>query len=148
MPAIKSALVVDDDPLVRGTICAALSGIGIQPIEAGDGRSASDLAGRCQFELVISDLFMPHMDGLELISDIRKRFPNARFILTTGGGGMFPLRGSGIRNLEDMARLLGASLVLHKPFRRTELWAAIKSLESPTEWELRRSSALAARPSD
>ncbi|MCC6002486.1 MAG: response regulator [Pararhodobacter sp.] len=133
MPRIKSALVVDDDPLVRGTICTALHDMGIQPLEAGDGRLAAELTGRCEFDLVVSDLFMPNMDGLELVSDVRNRLPEVKFILMTGGGGIFPLYGSEIRNLEELARLLGASLVLHKPFRPSELRAAIQSLDSVTQ---------------
>lgn len=130
MPQIRSALVVDDDDLVRSTVVSALAAREISVVEAADGKDALGLAAGTCFDLVISDLFMPGMDGLALIPELRKRCPNARIILTTGGSRMFPIGGSGIHNLEETAKFLGASLVIRKPFRPSDLMAAIRALES------------------
>ena len=130
MPEVRSALVVDDDELVRSTVVSVLAAREIAAVEAVDGKEALELAQSVSFDLVISDLFMPGMDGLALIPELRKRCPAAKIILTTGGSSMFPIGGSRIENLEEAARLLGASLVIRKPFRPSELMAAVKSREA------------------
>jgi len=64
-------LVVDDDKNIRRLIEAYLLQAGFAPTCAKDGQEALDLMDETHFDMVIADIMMPHMDGYELVSDIR-----------------------------------------------------------------------------
>lgn len=64
-------LAVDDSPSMRDMVRIALTSAGFDVISAADGREALDLARRSGFDLVLSDVNMPEMDGIELIRALR-----------------------------------------------------------------------------
>lgn len=64
-------LAVDDSPSMRDMVCIALTGAGFEVTQASDGRQALDLARKTEFDLVLSDVNMPVMDGIELIRALR-----------------------------------------------------------------------------
>ncbi len=70
-------LVVDDDPFMRLLVCEALTTIGMRVEEAGEGRQALDSVRRAPPELVILDIELPGMDGLETCRALRE-LPGAR----------------------------------------------------------------------
>ena len=67
----KAALVVDDYPAIRKTIKDLLAGLGLDVAEAENGLVALEALKRRPFDLVVSDLVMPEMDGFELTEAIR-----------------------------------------------------------------------------
>jgi two-component system chemotaxis response regulator CheY len=67
-----SILTVDDSPSLRMAIRIALSGAGYAVTEAGDGKEGLDKALSAPFDLIVTDLNMPVMDGLTMIREIRK----------------------------------------------------------------------------
>lgn len=84
-----SALVVDDDPVVAATLHALVSAVGYTVRVAGNGREAWEALQQAPATVVISDWYMPEVDGLELCRRIRAR-PDERyvyFILITAYGG-------------------------------------------------------------
>lgn len=89
----RRILVVDDDPALREVLTAALSKDGHQVDAAGDGTEALALLERQPYDLVLSDLRMPHVDGPSLYETLRTRhhFPVRfatklpRVIFMTGG---------------------------------------------------------------
>lgn len=64
-------LVVDDYETVRRRLTAALTKLGVAVVEAGDGHEALEILGRERFDIVLTDLVMPEMDGFELCAEIR-----------------------------------------------------------------------------
>ncbi|WP_339872817.1 response regulator [uncultured Brevundimonas sp.] len=89
MPAAKDlkTLIVDDQRSVRAMIRSCLQGIGItQVIEAEDGVQALDLLSTSPRHLIISDLNMPHLDGLGLLRAVRQNPETAKtaFIMLSG----------------------------------------------------------------
>jgi len=64
-------LAVDDSPSMRDMVRIALSSAGFDVISAGDGQEALDIARQSGFDLVLSDVNMPVMDGIELIRALR-----------------------------------------------------------------------------
>jgi two-component system chemotaxis response regulator CheY len=68
-----SILTVDDSPSLRMAIRIALSGAGYAVTEAGDGVEGLQKADSSQFDMVVTDLNMPNMDGLTMIRELRQR---------------------------------------------------------------------------
>ena len=68
---MKSVLVVDDIPEVRRRIAAELGPLGARVLEAADGVDAISALGRAPVAVVVSDLRMPRMGGLELLRRLR-----------------------------------------------------------------------------
>jgi len=77
-------LVVDDQELVRNTLRRILERDGHEVLEAENGEVALDLFQQQQTDLVIVDLFMPVMDGLELLNELRLKHPGTRMIAISG----------------------------------------------------------------
>ncbi|KQI70982.1 stage II sporulation protein E [Loktanella sp. 5RATIMAR09] len=71
-PRMK-VIVAEDSDLQRLFLCSLINGLGFEAIEAADGDIALDLVARTRAEIVISDLEMPHLDGIDLTRAIRAR---------------------------------------------------------------------------
>lgn len=127
--ATKRILVVDDEESIRDLCARVLIRAGFEVITAGSGEDAlSQLQGEA-FDLVISDLRMPGVTGLEVLEAAKASFPTIRVVLITGFG-----------TAETVARAkqLGADRVLTKPFNPMELLAAVREI-LPNENQGRRS---------
>src|SRR5258708_4787069 len=79
-------LVVDDEPGMRDLLKLELEMSGYFVMTAGDGRQALDYVEKEKFQLVITDIMMPKMDGLELLAEIKKRDLYLEVVVTTGYG--------------------------------------------------------------
>jgi len=73
-------------------------------------------------DLVVTDIFMPEMDGIATIMEFRKRYPDVKIISISGGGRQVT------GDYLSRAKLLGADRTFSKPFDREELITAIKDL--------------------
>ncbi|HMI50271.1 MAG TPA: response regulator transcription factor [Candidatus Saccharimonadales bacterium] len=118
-----TVLIVDDEPQIRRVLRATLSGAGYEVIEAKDGQEAIELVIREHPDLILLDVNMPVMGGLEACSKIRLSFGGPIIMVT-------------VRNSEhDKVQALdaGADDYIVKPFATGELLARIRAA-------LRRSS--------
>jgi CheY-like chemotaxis protein len=77
-------LVVDDEPLIADTIVQILNRSGFIAEAAYGGREAIDTARRINPELILSDVLMPHVDGVEAAITIQKFLPETRIVLFSG----------------------------------------------------------------
>lgn len=77
-------LVVEDDPEVRKVLALALSSLGYDVLEAGNGRQALDLLQGTEVDLIVSDAVMPELGGAELLAVVRERFPDLPFLFSSG----------------------------------------------------------------
>jgi DNA-binding NtrC family response regulator len=77
-------LLVEDDPPSSRAVTLALKTAGHEVISASDGTEALELLALHDFELVITDLVMPNLNGLNLINAIRLKRPRMRIILMSG----------------------------------------------------------------
>jgi DNA-binding NtrC family response regulator len=125
---VANVLVIDDDPAVRATMDIVLKRDRHEVVLAENGRKGLQYLQARQFDLLIVDLFMPDMDGLEIIGHVQKSRPGMPIIVISGhyaGSGPAP-------DFLHMATKLGAVSSLQKPFRPAELLAAVaKSLAQP-----------------
>lgn len=79
-------LVVDDEPMVRSSIARMINSLGesYEACEAGDGEDALLLANENHFDLVVTDIRMPEIDGLQLADMLQRMHPGIRVVLLTG----------------------------------------------------------------
>jgi DNA-binding response OmpR family regulator len=115
-------LVVEDEPLIADLIRSVLAENldGHEVVLAGDGRAALAEMRRFHFTLVITDLLMPGMEGMETIRALRQIDPALRILAISGGG-----RIGSSASLLGLAKHLGADHTLEKPFGPDALLAAV-----------------------
>ncbi len=90
---------------------------------AQDGNDASRVMASTPVDIVITDLLMPERDGLDFITEIRKKFPAVRIIAMSGGGHV--ARDSYLR----IAKSFGAHILLEKPFSQAGVLGAIEDVK-------------------
>ena len=107
----KSILVVDDDPMIRSFLSTILKEEGHRVEEAESGRSGLAKFQAAEFDLVVTDLRMPDLSGLDLIREGRKLRPESRWVIITAYGSI----GNAVEAMK-----VGASDYLTKPFGSPE----------------------------
>ncbi len=80
----KNILVVDDDDLVLKTLKTFITSFGYNCVVASDGLEAVEILMNTKCDLVLSDVLMPNMDGLELLEYVRKNYQDTDVIIATG----------------------------------------------------------------
>jgi CheY-like chemotaxis protein len=116
-------LVIDDDHTVRLTLKAVLEIDNHEVLLAEDGKQGLELFAAEHPDLVLTDLIMPVLDGLQVIASIRAGNDSLPIVVTTGGERS---PGGGADKIAR-ARELGADAVLRKPFDPDDLLAMIAS---------------------
>ncbi len=115
-------LLIDDEEIVRTAIGAAVCFFGHDVVEARDGEEGVSHFQHQSFDLVITDMQMPGMQGTAVIHAIRNLLPQIPIIAFGGGGTIMAAPA------DQMARQLGADRVLFKPIAAQELKAALSEL--------------------
>ena len=110
---MATILLIDDEAPIRMVFQVALEQAGYHVLTAEHGKHGLRLLEHQAVDLIIVDIFMPEMDGLELIPLLRKTHPANKIIAISGGFGML--------NQLDTAKYLGAHDTLKKPFSLQEL---------------------------
>ena len=122
---VKKILIVDDYRVIRELLAKYLDSPGFKTCMASDGREALEVFQREKPDLLISDLYMPHMDGFDLIRQVRA-ISNMPILIMTGGSGY--MSGDTTAAMEA-----GADAFLKKPFDLDDLLAEIKVVLARTE---------------
>lgn len=115
-------LIVDDDEAIRTSLRKTLERAGHAVFGAMDGAAALRFLATNGVDVVITDLYMPDVDGIELIGRLRREGTVERIIAVTGGGQVAG------QNLLTVAKVLGADVTLAKPFTREQLLEAVDQL--------------------
>lgn len=113
---MKRILLIDDDPSVRRVIRRLLESDGYQVLDAADGEIGLEMYRQEPVDLVITDVVMPNVYGLEVIRQLRRESSEVRIIAITGYA---PSR-------LTLARELGADLTLTKPVEMADLLKAVQ----------------------
>jgi DNA-binding response OmpR family regulator len=119
MPRI---LVIDDEQLLRSTVVMILTRAGFIVVEASDGQAGIAMFHKNPPDIVLTDIFMPNRDGIEIIKELKHSSPLTKIIAMTGGG---KLR---MMEIASAAQVLGADYVLDKPFDSESLLTAINAV--------------------
>lgn len=115
-------LVVDDHAHVRGAIRRVLSRVGHEVWDVPDGADALELLEVMEFDLVVTDVYMTGVGGMELLARSRQRGCRAPVIVMSGGGSV-PRR-----ELLALAGESGAIATLVKPFSINDLRAVVNGV--------------------
>jgi CheY-like chemotaxis protein len=120
---IISVMVVDDDEPVRDILCENLTDLGFDVVFARDGAEALEMVeqGR-RPQVVITDIIMPKREGLDVIMEIRRKYPEMRLIAISGGGR------TKSQDFLQLARKLGADAVMPKPLDIDALEKKVREL--------------------
>lgn len=115
-------LVIDDTAGIRDTVRRTLERVGHEVLEASDGEIGMTLLSDRGADLVITDIFMPDHDGIEVARRMRKEFPRVKLIAMSGGGF------GGRVDLRPDIELLGAARTIAKPFAPSDLVKVVREV--------------------
>ena len=119
---MATILVIDDDTTARTVIVEMLTENGHQTVEACDGAEGLELFNESKFDIVITDMIMPDVEGVETIIQLRKDCPDVKIIAISGGG-----RISAFSHLA-LAQGFGVKKTLVKPFKKDDLLKAVAEM--------------------
>lgn len=116
-------LVAEDDQLMIKMLEFRLKKDGHDVVITNDGREAVQKLDDFQPDLVITDIMMPYLSGLEVVSAVKKRYPTGTPVII--------LSGMGQENVVLEAFQLGADDYMTKPFSPNELSVRVRRFEAP-----------------
>ncbi len=121
----KRVLIIDDEPEIRSLIRKSLVREGYEVAEARDGFDGMRLFRNQPADLIITDIFMPNKEGLDVIREIKQEFPAVKIIAISGGA-------VAMSNWDclHMAQKFGANGSLSKPFTIAELTSIVRDVIS------------------
>src|SRR4051812_9554628 len=114
-------LLIEDNADLMAALRLGLEAMGYEVMTAPNGKEALRTLDGQQVAAVVTDLFMPEMDGIETIAALKRRLPHARIIAMSGRPGVDYLA---------VARELGVARTLRKPFGMDELLNALKDSQA------------------
>jgi two-component system response regulator (stage 0 sporulation protein F) len=115
---MATILIIDDEEGIRALLRTMLELAGYEVIEAANGRQGLELYRLRPTDLIITDILMPELNGLDMILELTRQFLHAKVIAISGEGGE--------DNVLDVAKLLGARRTFHKPFSMPKLLDAVR----------------------
>jgi CheY-like chemotaxis protein len=118
-----TVLVIDDDPIMRAVISQWVLNLGCIPLAAEDGEAGLDLLNRTEVQLVVTDLIMPNVEGMEVILAVRKQLPEVPVIAISSGTSL-----GHADKLLQAAHKLGAAEVFEKPLKMALFVEALERL--------------------
>ncbi|MEO5347782.1 MAG: response regulator [Magnetococcus sp. YQC-9] len=125
---MANILVVDDDEIFRIYLVTVLQKAGYGVIEADDGQAALEIVASTRIDLIITDIFMPKMDGIDLLAAVLEEHPHARMIAISGG-----YKAMNSRLTLEMAQSFGAMDIITKPFHAETVLQKVKAALDTTE---------------
>lgn len=132
---MNSVLIVDDEEEVRESVARVLARADYEVQTADDGDAGLEAFRKSPADVVITDIIMPEMNGIEFINALRKEYPKVRIIGISGGGdvGHLSYQPNAVSTSAYLAAAeeAGADIVLTKPFEREDLVQAVARMCNP-----------------
>lgn len=115
----KNILVVDDEESIRDMMSLLLLDTGYEVLTASNGKEALEILNLVHTDLIITDIIMPDMEGLEFIRRVKRERKLSTKIIAMSGSGQDYL---------NLALMLGANFTIQKPFDITHMLNAIQNI--------------------
>ncbi len=115
-----SILIIDHDPQVRGLLRQTLEGAGFRVVEVCDGRDGIEQYERAPTDMIIVELLLPDIDGLDVMLELSWDYPDLKVLAITHGRGHL--------DFLDVAKKFGACQTLKKPLRPDQLLRAVRAV--------------------
>lgn len=112
MKSTITILVVDDEAMIRNLLEKILTKEGYKILLAKDGQEALEIINAKKVDMIVSDMKMPRMSGLDLLKSVKKDRPEIGVVIMTGYGDTYTVKD---------ALLLGADEYITKPFKSYEM---------------------------
>lgn len=119
----EKILIVDDEPVILELMVAALEASDYIVVSCPNGKEAMEVIKDNTFDLLVTDIIMPEVDGLDLIDHVISTSPNISVLAISGGG-----KDKEGGDLLESAMVSGADAVLEKPFRPDELVRTVRAM--------------------
>lgn len=115
-------LTIDDDEQILMLLKMMLTSAGHEVVQANNGKLGAQLYRQEPTDVIITDIIMPDKEGIEIIVELKKEYPDAKIIAISGGGRFGP------EQFLALAKNLGAKMTVTKPFKKEQILAAIDSV--------------------
>jgi CheY-like chemotaxis protein len=123
-PRKKTVLVVEENDFMRGVMAGALSVAGYQVIEAANGRDALRSMTTQRTDLIVTELVLPHLDGLSLIREAKKLEVKPKIVAVSGS--------QSADTYLAAARVMGAAATIRKPVLMEDLLQTVEQVVKTT----------------
>ena len=121
---MAKVLLIDDDESVRSSLREMLVCSNFEVVECTDGSNALELYQSNEVDIILTDLIMPHKDGLQTILELKEKHPRVKIIAMTAG---LPDAQYSSKVLLPMAKDFGACSLIRKPCALDELLEVINA---------------------
>tara|TARA_R110002096_G_scaffold50539_12_gene132579 strand:- start:2420 stop:2800 length:381 start_codon:yes stop_codon:yes gene_type:complete len=111
--------LIEDDKMIRDTLQRILKRMGHTVATASNGREGLDTVRKVKCDLVITDIIMPEIEGIEVIRTLKNEQPELKVIAMSGGGRV------GNTDFLKIAQTLGADAIVYKPVTKKEFMHAL-----------------------
>jgi len=123
---VPDLILIEDDVVLRHALAKLLDRHGFEVREATNGLEGLKLMRENPATLVVTDLIMPEMEGIETIRHLRRLYPDTRIVAISAGGPIGP------ECYLAVAKQLGADCTLAKPFKPEQLLRVVADLLAPS----------------
>jgi DNA-binding NtrC family response regulator len=121
---MATILIIDDDKTIVRLLSDVMRNDGYDIFTASNGKQGIQLLSQYAVDLVITDLIMHEMDGMQVISNIKSYYEDIKIIAISGGGKTGP------ESYLPLAKIIGANEVIKKPFNINQLRTTVRQLLS------------------
>ena len=119
---MKKILIIDDESHIR-LMLQDLFESEYEVTCAANGREALEILEQAAFDLIITDLVMPELNGIDLVMSVRQKNPNQKIIAMSGGGGV-----KGHFDYLPVVQLIGANKIFAKPFQLNHIMTEVNEM--------------------
>lgn len=130
MKAIANVLVVEDDDLIRGIFVDIIKSKGYSVLEATNGREALQIIGEHPINIIVSDMKMPVMDGMQLLRAVKTSYPEIPVVVITGFDNEYT---------EKQVLAAGADAYVTKPFKVEDVSSTLQEVHQRIKQQLSQS---------
>ena len=115
-------LFADDDPILREIVADMLRSTEHAAIMAEDGQEVLRLLDTIAIDLLVTDMLMPNVDGVEVIMAVREKHPSVKVLAISSGGSV------GASYMLHVAKVLGANATMQKPLELASFLSVVEDL--------------------